>query len=198
MMAKRKTTSDALDLGHSAEGLRGLAWPIKDLNVDPRNARSHSQANVAAIAASLRRFGQLKPAAGHRATGRLEAGHGMMAAARQLGWTHLAVIWVEHSERDARDFGLADNRTAELAEWDEAVLAELLQELREEDDSQEFFDAMLLADLEKEDDLPAAGDAAENDVATYWGVIVIVRNEREQKKLLEEMAERGHQCRALM
>lgn len=198
MMAKRKSTSDAPDLSHIAEGLRGLAWPIKDLNVDPRNARSHSETNVAAIAASLKRFGQLKPAVGNRATGRLEAGHGMMAAARKLGWTHLAVIWVEHSERDARDFGLSDNRTAELAEWNDAVLAELLDELRQEDDSQEFYDAMLLAELEADDDLPAAGDAAENDVAAEYGAVVIVPNEREQKRLLQEMEERGYQCRALM
>jgi ParB-like chromosome segregation protein Spo0J len=148
MMAKKRAAK-AGELEHIAEAIRSLAVPLAEIGEDPRNARTHGEENLAAIAASLERFGQLKPAVANRTTGRLEAGHGMLAAARRLGWTHLAVVWVEHTDEEARDFGLADNRTAELAEWDDQVLDELLAELREDEGGEDFAAAMLLGELEE-------------------------------------------------
>lgn len=117
-------------MNNIAADLRSLAVPIDDLRADPRNARSHPDRNIGAIIASLQRFGQRKPAVCNRRTGVVLAGNGLMSAARVLGWSEVAVVWVDDDDSTAA-FGIADNRSAELAAWDEQVLAELLQELQQ-------------------------------------------------------------------
>jgi DNA modification methylase len=103
---------------------------ISDLQLDPRNARLHSQKNLDAIKASLTKFGQRKPIV-ITSEGFVLAGNGTMEAAKSLGWDHIDVT-VTPADWDlntARAYALADNRTAELAEWDENVLAKQLLEL---------------------------------------------------------------------
>jgi len=104
---------------------------IAKLSLDPKNARKHSQRNLDAIAASLLKFGQRKPLVVHR--GVVLAGNGTLEAARSLGWTEIEVSEVpEDWDNDtAKAYALADNRTAELAEWDESELAKQLLELDE-------------------------------------------------------------------
>ena len=107
---------------------------IEDLTLDPRNARTHSQKNLDAIAASLTKFGQRKPIV-ITEDGVVLAGNGTLEAAKSLGWDHIDVS-VTPADWDidtARAYALADNRTAELAEWDEAVLAQQLLELHDAD-----------------------------------------------------------------
>jgi hypothetical protein len=80
-MSRRKAKSDSPDpLAYIAADIRPLAVPIGDLRPDPRNPRTHDEANLAAIAASLREFGQLKPLVAHRETHIVEAGNGVLAA----------------------------------------------------------------------------------------------------------------------
>ena len=123
-------TTIAPDLSHIAESLHPLAVPIESLHVDPHNARTHSERNIAAIMSSFTRFGQRLPLVVNRRTGGIsEAGSGRLEAARRLGWSHLAAVWVDDDETTARAFAIADNRTSELAEWDDAVLLEQLNEL---------------------------------------------------------------------
>ncbi len=50
-----------VELEWIVESLRPLAEPVDRLELDPRNARKHDEANLAAIAASLKRFGQRRP-----------------------------------------------------------------------------------------------------------------------------------------
>lgn len=104
--------------------------PLDELKADPANARRHTEDNLRAIAASLEEFGQQRPAV-VRADGTVLAGNGMVEAARRLGWHALAVIVApaEWSDDQARAFALADNRTAELAGWDEAALLASLDAL---------------------------------------------------------------------
>lgn len=111
--------------------LRGLATPVERLEHDKRNARKHSPRNLAAIARSLDEHGQRKPLVAQRVGERLvvRAGNGTLEAARSLGWTHLAVVVVEEGDKAATRYALADNRTAELAEWDDETLRELLGEV---------------------------------------------------------------------
>jgi DNA modification methylase len=103
---------------------------IADLRPDSRNARKHGKRNLATIRASLEQFGQQR-AAVIRSDGTVLAGNGMLEAARELGWTDLAVTVVPDgwSDEQARAYALADNRTGELAEWDVAVLDDHLVEL---------------------------------------------------------------------
>lgn len=114
---------------HIAESLRPLAVPIDTLMPDAANARRHSERNLEAIKASLTRFGQRAPIVVQRDGMIVRAGNGRLEAAKSLGWTHIAAVIVDDSSVDAVAFAIADNRTAELAEWDTETLATLLDSL---------------------------------------------------------------------
>jgi DNA modification methylase len=127
---------------------------IAELSLDPRNARKHSQRNLEAIAASLEKFGQRKPIVVHR--GVVLAGNGTLEAAKTLGWTEIDVAEVpdDWDNDTAKAYALADNRTAELAEWDESELAKQLLELvdAEWDITELGFEVPPLADIEGDKD----------------------------------------------
>jgi DNA modification methylase len=121
------------NLSTIAEALRPLAVPCADLIPDPANARRHPDENVDAIKGSLRVYGQRKPLVVNRRTGIIEAGNGTLEAARALGWKHVAAVYVDDDPLTATGFAIADNRTAELAEWDREALDKLLQDLKTDD-----------------------------------------------------------------
>jgi DNA modification methylase len=102
---------------------------LTDLVSDPNNARKHDEKNLAAIKGSLNQFGQRKPIVIQGST--VIAGNGTLEAARQLGWDEIQVVRVpeDWTADQAKAFALADNRTAELATWDNAVLQQQLSEL---------------------------------------------------------------------
>src|SRR5688572_7341997 len=137
---------------------------VAGLELDPRNARRHPERNLASIQASLARFGQQKPIVVD-ADGVIVAGNGTVAAAKALGWASIDVVRTKLRGAEARAFAIADNRTAELAEWDAEELRKQLDELTAEgfDVTGElaFSDdevAALLKDVEKET-TPGAGKA---------------------------------------
>jgi hypothetical protein len=106
---------------------------IKQLTADPANVRKHNAKNLKAIEASLRRFGQQKPIVVD-GDGIVRAGNGTLAAAQQLGWTHIDIVRTNLKGTDATAYSIADNRTAELAEWDEEALAQQLAAIQIEDE----------------------------------------------------------------
>lgn len=103
--------------------------PISILQKDPENPRKHSKKNLDAIEGSLKKFGQRKPIVVWREF--VIAGNGTMEAASKLGWTQIDITRVpeDWSHEEARAFAIADNRTSELAEWDDFKLANQLIEL---------------------------------------------------------------------
>jgi DNA modification methylase len=105
---------------------------VSELVLDPANARKHSGKNLDAIAGSLREFGQRKPIV-VTAAGVVVAGNGTLEAARSLGWERIDVVRVpaDWSADQVKAFALADNRTAELAEWNPEVLSAQLLDLGE-------------------------------------------------------------------
>ncbi|MBS2031961.1 MAG: DNA modification methylase [Deltaproteobacteria bacterium] len=119
---------------------------IEALSPDPANVRRHGDRNIEAIKASLRRFGQQKPIVVD-GDGVVRAGNCTLAAAKSLGWTEIAVVRTELTGADAAAFAIADNRTAELAEWEDAQLVRLLEQVGLEgtgftdDDLAELLDA---------------------------------------------------------
>jgi DNA modification methylase len=117
----------------SASGLVVRRVPLSAIREDPANARLHNDRNLDAIVASLQRFGQAEPLVLNARSGRLVAGHGRLAAMRKLGWTQADVVDVDLAEIDATALGIALNRTAELATWDEGALGRILEQLRAED-----------------------------------------------------------------
>jgi DNA modification methylase len=139
---------------HIAEPLRPLAVPMADLNPDAANARTHDQRNIDAIARSLARWGQRQPIVVQKDGMIIRAGNGRYEAAKSLGWSHMAALIVDENSADATAYAIADNRTAELAEWDDESLAGLLQSLDAEDMADAGFTdddlAEILASLEPE------------------------------------------------
>lgn len=103
-----------------------LAVDITDLKEDPKNARAHGERSIASISESLRVFGQRKPIIAHVTTHVVIAGNGTLRAAKSLGWSKIAVVWVEDDRETATAYAIADNRTAELSTWDEQYLKEAL------------------------------------------------------------------------
>jgi ParB-like chromosome segregation protein Spo0J len=105
--------------------------PLTELSLDPSNVRKHSRRNLDAIKASLRKFGQQKPIVVD-AKGIVLAGNGTLTAAQELGWTEIQIVRTELAGVEATAFAIADNRTAELAEWDDN-LGDVLKSLQDED-----------------------------------------------------------------
>ena len=101
--------------------------PVADLLPDARNARTHSTEQVEKLAEIIRRVGWTAPIF-ISAAGKIIAGHGRLLAAKLLGLAMVPCIVLPHlTDDEARAYMLADNRLAELATWDDAMLkAELL------------------------------------------------------------------------
>lgn len=112
------------------EDLKTLATDIGRLSNLPDNPR---KGNVDAVANSLATFGQRKPIIARRKDGVVIAGNHTLQAARQLGWTEIAVVWVDDDEITAKAFALADNRTAELGSYDDNLLADMILAVQRED-----------------------------------------------------------------
>ena len=107
--------------------------PIERLIPYARNSRSHSDAQVAQVAASIREFGFTNPVLIDGADG-IIAGHGRVMAARKLGLDKVPCIRLAHlTETQKRAYIIADNKLALNAGWDEEMLALELAELREVD-----------------------------------------------------------------
>ena len=96
-----------------------------------RNARNHSPEQVAQIIASINEFGFTTPVLIDE-TGNLIAGHGRLAAARQLGMVELPAIAIEGlSDAQKQALRLADNKLALNASWDDDLLRSELMDLRD-------------------------------------------------------------------
>ncbi len=96
---------------------------IAELKPAPRNARTHSDAQIGLITKSIEAFGFTNPILvdGNR---NVIAGHGRLAAARKLGWLSVPCLQLDGmSEAQKRAYLIADNRLAERAGWDKDILA---------------------------------------------------------------------------
>jgi hypothetical protein len=154
-----------------ATGLVALAdrielWPLDRLRPYERNPRTHSEAQVDQIAASMVEFGWTNPILIDENAGIL-AGHGRLLAARKLGLAEVPVIRFEHlSEAQKRAYLIADNALALNAGWSEELLADELAWLRDERFDLDLigFDASEIERLLALADGDAAPDDAEDEV----------------------------------
>lgn len=141
-------------------------WPIDKLLPYVRNARQHSDEQIAQIAASIAEFGFVNPIL-TGADGVLVAGHGRLAAARKLGLPTVPVVVLDHlTPTQRRALVLADNRLAELATWDDALLRIELEALQDDGFDLDLtgFDADALAEL-LADEEPQIDGRTEDDAA---------------------------------
>jgi DNA modification methylase len=106
---------------------------LTQLTPYPKNPRRHSDAQIAQLAGSIAQFGFNSPIL-IDAKGCIIAGHGRYLAALKLGLEKAPVIILDHlSEIEKRAYLLADNKLAELSDWDDDTLASELAELKNAD-----------------------------------------------------------------
>src|SRR5690349_1861767 len=132
-------------------------WPLDRLIPFAKNPRTHSDAQVAQIAASIAAFGFNNPILVDTKAG-IIAGHGRLLAARKLQLQEVPVIVLDHlTEAQKRAYILADNKLALNAGWDDTLLAAELAALQDEE-----FDVGLIGFADEElARLLAAQDAAQ-------------------------------------
>jgi DNA modification methylase len=103
--------------------------PVDGLKLDPANPRRHSRMQIRQIANSIEAFGFNVPILIDR-DGNVIAGHGRLLACRERGVTEVPTLCLDHlTPAQARAFMIADNRLAEIAAWDDRLLAEQLKAL---------------------------------------------------------------------
>ena len=141
-------------------------WPTAKLVPYARNARTHSDAQVAQIAASIAEFGFTNPILAG-SDGIIVAGHGRLAAAQKLGLDAVPVVVLDHlTPTQRRALVIADNRIAENAGWDEELLRIELEGLQDEGFDLDLigFDADALAELLAGDEPVNEGQSDEDAV----------------------------------
>jgi DNA modification methylase len=155
-------------------------WPTAKLLPYARNSRTHSEEQVAQVAASIVEFGFTNPIL-CGSDGIIVAGHCRLAASHKLGLESVPVVVLDHlTPTQRRALVIADNRTAELAGWDDALLRVELDALRDDDFDLSLtgFDADALADLFEgeegdtgqtgDDDVPESQEAAISRLGDVW------------------------------
>ncbi len=108
---------------------KAAVW--EDINVlvpwsdNPR----HNQSAIQSVADSIKRFGFASPIIAREADKMIIAGHTRLAAAKSLGLDRVPVRYLDLDPADAKMLALADNKIGEIADWDEAALEKIIDEL---------------------------------------------------------------------
>lgn len=204
------------ELQHLHPLIRRFAVRVDSLKRDPDNARLHNERNLRSVANSLRKYGQQPLLLSFDPQTRvIKVGNGRHTVATDpkwgLNWTWIAAAPSNLSAAELKAFALADNRTAELAEWDPDVVQRQMKELEAElagfDADELGFDVKELDGLVKGDFEAAHGftppkpkkereKKPDTDFAPKWLLIVQCTSEQQQAELIEEMEKRGIECTA--
>lgn len=171
-----------------------------------RNSRTHSDEQVAQIAASIREFGFTNPVLVDDQGG-IVAGHGRVLAAKQIGMDTVPTICVGWlSEKQRRAYVIADNQLALNAGWDDAVLASELDDLLAEDFDLQLigFDPETLDDIlaGANNDSAARAEPAETSAGINYqekfDVLVDCKNESDQRRVFDKLTTDGLSCKVLV
>lgn len=172
--------------------------PVADLIPYISNSRTHSDAQVAQIAASIKEFGWTNPIL-IDGDNTIIAGHGRLLAARKLGMESVPAIVLDHlSKAQQRALVIADNQLALNAGWDIQLLKAEIEDL-----NLEGFDLELLGFDDKflnamfDEKIPEAEVADEQSVDAVFEVAVTCKNEEEQERVFEMLTTEGFPCRIL-
>jgi ParB-like chromosome segregation protein Spo0J len=169
--------------------------PVADLIPYARNSRTHSDAQVAQIAASIKEFGWTNPILLDGENG-IIAGHGRVLAAQKLGETQVPTIELSHmTDNQKKAYIIADNKLALNAGWDDAMLSLEIDDLKDAGfnidltgfDLKEFG----IHDDNEEKDVNPPVDESRNLL------MIECEGEHELEKLFSEMQERGFECKIL-
>lgn len=183
---------------------------LADLSAHPRNYRKHGEDQIQRIAESLQRYGQRRVIVVQAGSNRVVAGHGVVEAARHLGWENLlADVW-ECDDTQAAAYLIDDNELQRLADDDREELASLLADLHEDLPPLSYRDDEI-EDLLRELTMPrmgegdAVGMSAEELAAEWMGLpevdgaddpacncIVWFRNQTDRDQFMKNNELRNH------
>jgi hypothetical protein len=170
----------------------------------PDNPRKNDGTPVAAVAKSIKRYGWTNPIIARRENGEIIAGHTRRKAAIKLGMDKILVRFLDVGENEAHSLALADNKTAELAEWDETLLRAVTFSLKSKGVDlligtgfdQDEIDKLLDPDDTGTDDGEDGGSALGDGLK--YSVIVECDGEQEQAMLVDKLEKDGLKCRPLI
>ena len=185
-----------------SKNLNVKMMPVGDVVPYEKNPRLNDQA-VDAVANSIREFGFKVPIVVD-SKGVVVSGHTRLKAAKTLGLDEVPVIVADDlDDTKIKAFRLADNKVAELAEWDESLLIKELEELDDLNYDMGQFDFEFgLDDADGDgsdgDGSDDIGDIPDNiNVMETFALNVIVKDEAEQAELYEEMLGRGYEVKVV-
>jgi ParB-like chromosome segregation protein Spo0J len=179
-------------------------WPLDRLRPYERNARTHSREQLAQIAASIQEFGFTNPILVDGTDGIL-AGHGRLAAAKDMGLKEVPVIVLDHlSPEQRRAYVIADNQLALNAGWDTDLLQQEVAALNLADFDLGLlgFDddriaALLDPDGIGQDEPPTGADDPGKEYQQKYAVAVECADEAEQETVYEKLNGEGYTCKLL-
>jgi len=152
---------------------------VEELIPYAKNARTHSESQVAQIANSIIEFGFTNPVLIDGNKG-IIAGHGRLMAAKKLNLPQVPVVILDHlSDAQKRAYIIADNKLAENAGWDEEILANELADLKEENfdldligfedqELEKLFENLYESDEQKEEDIPGIEENPISKSGDIW------------------------------
>ena len=159
---------------------------ISTLVNDPNNARKHDKKNLMAIKGSLIKFGQQKPIVVDH-DNIVIAGNGTLQVASDLGWTEIDIVRSDLKGFNATAYALADNRTSELADWDNDILNATLEALKKID-----FDLPAIGFDELPPFVPDLPDEENKEPQDKKPMVIVeCKSLDEQQDLFVELNERG-------
>lgn len=126
---------------------------ISDIKPYEKNAKSHPKKQVDLLAENIKRFGFTTPCLVDK-DNNLIAGHGRLEAVKTLGWTDVPCVRMENlTDDEVKALRLADNKLAEMSEWDMALVTDELKELDDELLDLTGFDKDLIIEPDEKDDV---------------------------------------------
>lgn len=108
-----------------------LTVKVTDIQEWKNNARIHTKRNLEALKENLKKFGQTKPLLVQKSSMRIIAGNGTYQAICSLGWETVDIRLFDLDDKDAELLAIADNRIGDLSQFDNKILTDSLQILKE-------------------------------------------------------------------
>ncbi len=159
------------------------------------NPRKNKHA-VDSVAKSIERFGFAAPIVARKQDGQIIAGHTRLQAAKRLKLEKVPVRFLNISVEEAARLAVADNKLVELADWDDALLMQFIQESPDEDWTDFGFTdkeiQKILGEIETEIDDEDMADQLQ------FRVLITLDTESAQFKCIEMLEKEGYQCQPLI
>lgn len=186
-----------------------LSMNVKDLNpaeYNPRKTLVPGDAEYERIKESIQAFGMVEPIVWNKRTGNVVAGHQRLNVLIDLGHTEVDTSVIDVDEAQEKALNIALNKIS--GEWDDEKLSALLEELAADADemlvgltgfTREELDEMFGVEDEPEPEDTGGGNVSDPHF-TYqeqFGVIVICKDEDEQKGIYEKLTDQGFSCRVV-